>query len=311
MSGPKSPIPVIWNPTAGGKVHGGLGGQSAESLGALFSDAGAEAQIIATDSPGEAVAQVRRLAQAGERLIVAAGGDGTIGLVGRELIGSEVALGVIPLGSVMNIPRMLGLPRDPAEAARLLVDSARRTARIDIGEANGEVFFENASVGLYAAMFNASNHFDDGRWESPLRPLWMALRYRPGRMELLLDGAERVTTRALMTVVANGPYAGAALTVAPEARLDDGKFDVRVFRNFSRWELLRHLGSIMFGRRAYVPRVETYRAAQVRITGHRPLPCRADSMDLGVTPMECRLRTRALEVVVGPDFANGRQAADA
>ena len=299
-------IPVIWNPNAGGKVRGPLGGQSAESLHKLFTDAGADAQIVATGSTEEAVAEVRRLVGEGERLIVAAGGDGTIGLVGRELLGKEVALGIIPLGSVMNVPRMLALPRDPAEAAHLLAGAARRTALIDVGEANGEVFFENASVGLYAAMFNASSHFEDGKWGTPLRPLWMALRYRPGRMELELDGNERVITRGLMTVVANGPYAGAALTVAPDARVDDGKFDVRVFSHFSRLELLRHLGSIMFGRRAYVPRVVTYRAAHVRITGHRPLPCRADSIDLGFTPMECRVLERKLKVVVGPDFADGR-----
>jgi diacylglycerol kinase (ATP) len=92
------------------------------------------------------------------------------------------------------------------------------------------------------------------------------------------------------------------MTMAPDARLDDGLFDVRVFRHFSKLELLRHLASIMFGRRAYVPRVSTYRAARVRVTGRRPLPCRADSLDLGVTPMECRVLTRSLKVVVGPEF---------
>ena len=302
MTEPSSPIPVIFNPNAGGKVRGPLGGTSAESLAAHFTEAGAEARIIATESEEDAVAKVRQLVAAGEGLIVAAGGDGTIGLVGRELLGKEVSLGIIPLGSVMNVPRMLGLPRDVGEAVHLLSDANRRTALIDVGEANGEVFFENASVGIYAAMFNASSHFDDGIWGGPLRPLWMALRYRPGRMELLLDGDERVDTRALMAVVANGPYAGAALTVAPDAQLEDGQFDVRVFRHFSKLELLRHLASIMFGRRAYVPRVSTYRAAEVRITGHRPLPCRADSLDLGVTPLECRVQARALKVVVGPDF---------
>jgi diacylglycerol kinase (ATP) len=108
-----------------------------------------------------------------------------------------------------------------------------------------------------------------------------------------------------MAVIANGQYAGTGMTLAPDARLDDGLFDVRVFRHFSKLELLRHLASIMFGRRAYVPRVSTYRAAAVRIVGHHPLPCRADSVDLGHTPLECRVRAKALRVVVGPDFGAG------
>jgi diacylglycerol kinase family enzyme len=199
------------------------------------------------------------------------------------------------------------LPRDPAEAVRLLVEPSPRTELIDVGEANGVLFFEAASVGLHAAMFNAAHHFDDGRWGSPLKALWMAFRYRPGRMEIMLDGSQRIATRGLMTVVANGPYAGAGMTLAPEARVDDGMFDVRVFHHFSKVELLRHLGSIMFGRRAYVPRVSTYRAARVRIASHRPLPCRADSVDMGFTPLECRVRARTLKAVVGPDYATGGQ----
>jgi diacylglycerol kinase (ATP) len=111
-----------------------------------------------------------------------------------------------------------------------------------------------------------------------------------------------------MVVVANGSYTGAGMTVAPDARLDDGRFDVRVFRHFSKFELLRHLASIMFGRRAYVPHVATYRGAVVRVVGHRPLPCRADAQDLGTTPLECRVLARQLKVIVGPDYSDGRHA---
>jgi diacylglycerol kinase (ATP) len=296
---------VIFNPNAGSKVRVPLTATSAESLHEKFAAAGAEARIVATESEEHAVTEVRGLIAAGERLIVAAGGDGTIGLVAGELLGSDVALGVIPLGSVMNIPRALGVPLDVEGAVRLLAAPSPRTAVIDVGEANGRVFYEAASVGLHAAMFNAAHHFDDGSWGSPLRVLLMAFRYRPGRMEIELDGSETVRTRGLMAVVANGQYAGTGMTLAPDARLDDGLFDVRVFRHFSKLELLRHLASIMFGRRAYVPRVSTYRAAAVRIVGHHPLPCRADSVDLGHTPLECRVRAKALRVVVGPDFGAG------
>jgi diacylglycerol kinase (ATP) len=296
------PITVIWNPNAGAKVRLPGKAVTAESLNEMFATAGGVANIIETKSSEDATAQVRRLITVGERLIVAAGGDGTIGLVARELLGKDVTLGVTPLGSVMNIPRMLGLPLDPAQAVRLLVAERPRTAQIDVGEANGEVFYEAASVGLHAQMFNAAHHFDDGKWGSPLRALWMAFRYQPGRMEITLDGSDSVQTRALMVVVANGQYAGPAMTLAPEAKPDDGQLDVRVFRHFAKLELLRHMASIMFGRHAYVPHVDTYRAANVRITGHRPLPCRADSIDLGTTPLDCRAHAHALTAIVGPDF---------
>ena len=305
------PIPVIFNPNAGSKRRGPLGGHSAESLAELFATHGRQAQILSTESTEDARDQVGRLVAAGERLIVVAGGDGTIGDVATELLGHDVALGMVPLGTVMNIPRMLGLPLDAEQAVRLLSGPDARTALIDVGEADGHVFYEAASVGIHAAMFNSERQLESGRWGSPLRVLWMAFRYRPGRMDIELDGSTTVQTRGLMAVVANGPYAGAGLTVAPDALLDDGLFDVRVFRHFSKIELFRHLASIMFGRRAYVPHVSTYRAARVRISGRRPLPARADSSDMDMTPIECRVRARSLKVVVGPDFGATGAAAEA
>jgi len=132
------------------------------------------------------------------------------------------------------------------------------------------------------------------------RTIWVALRYRPARMHLELDGERVVRTRALMAVIANGPYTGAGMTVAPDARIDDGRFDVRVFRGFSKAELLRHLASIAFGRYRYAPHVSTFHAAAVRVTSAHPLPTRADSHDLGTTPLDVRMRSRVLRVI-GPE----------
>src|SRR6185503_15448137 len=112
---------------------------------------------------------------------------------------------------------------------------------------------------------------------------------------------ETLTTRALMVTISNGAYMGVAMTVAPDARLNDGRFDVRVFRHYSKLELLRNLASIAFGRRRYVPHVSTYRSESVRVTSHSMLPIRADSHDLGTTPLECRSWRAALRVIVGPD----------
>jgi diacylglycerol kinase (ATP) len=169
---------------------------------------------------------------------------------------------------------------------------------IDVGEAGDRPFYEAASVGMNAAIFREANRFDDGDWLSIAKTIWVALRYRPARMALELDDGRTVRTRALMIVVANGPYTGAGMTVATDAQLDDGVFDVRVFRGFSKWELIRHLAAIAFGRYHYAPHVSTYRSARVRVTSRHPLPARADGTDLGVTPVEFRVRPAALRVVV-------------
>ena len=298
--------PVLWNSNAGQKVRGPLAPTGEEQLREAMSAAGLAPEIHATESAEQAHELLAELIAAGHRLVVAAGGDGTIGQVGRRLLGSNVTLGILPLGSVMNIARMLGVPRDLEGAA--LAIAAGRVATIDVGEANSEIFFETASVGLNAAIFKEAQQFEEGVKSSPFRAVWAAFRYRPARMTIHLDDGQVVSTRGLMVTISNGAYTGVAMTVAPEARLNDGRFDVRVFRHFSKFELLRHLASITFGRRRYIPHVSTYRSEKVRVESRHPLPCRADANDLGTTPLECRVRPASLKVIVGPDYSDGRSA---
>jgi hypothetical protein len=103
----------------------------------------------------------------------------------------------------------------------------------------------------------------------------------------------------MMVTVANGPYVGAALTLAPNARLDDRRFDVQVFTRFGKLELLGHLLSIAGGRRAYNPKVRTFRARTVQIEAQRPMMVHADSQPLGSTPARFEIVPSSLSVVVG------------
>jgi diacylglycerol kinase (ATP) len=293
----RSRIRVIFNASAGAR-SGPREPVTEATIAAALEAVGLSAEILVTPSADEARAMTGEAVRAGCDLVVAAGGDGTIAVVATELLGTETALGVLPLGSIMNIPRMLGLPRQLPAAAAVLAAGAVRT--IDVGEARGRPFFEAGSVGMNAAMFREARKWEEGDRASVLRTIWVALRYRPARMRVELDD-RIVQTRGLTIVVSNGPYTGAGMTIAPRARLDDGRFDVRVFERFSKWELVRHLGSIAFGRRAYAPRITTFRSTFARISSRHPLPARADSRDLGTTPVEFRVRRGALRVVVPPD----------
>jgi diacylglycerol kinase (ATP) len=293
---------VIWNATAGAKAGIPTNPVGEERLREVLGRHGLADALVASSSEADSRRLAHEAVRDGYDLVVAAGGDGTIALVADELLGSETVLGILPLGSIMNIPRMLGLPRDVDAAAAVLADGIVRAA--DVGRARDRTFYEAGSVGMHAAMFRYAQAFDRGDYGAILRTIWVAIRYRPARMSIELE-KETVRTRALMVTVSNGPYTGVGMTVAPDARLDDGAFDVRVFRGFSKPELLRHLVSIAFGRRKYSPHVSTYRSARVRIESASPLPCRADSHDLGTTPIEFSLDARALRVVVPVDWTGG------
>ncbi len=295
---------VIRNPAAGIASRLLTKGGRVDDLRAVLEGHGVDAEVAEPSDEAAARALVRTAVADGLDL-VAAGGDGTVHLVAAELIGTDRALGILPMGRVMNIARALGIERDVDAAADVL--AAGQVRAMDVGEATTAdgrkvQFLEAGSVGLNAAIFREATRADEGDRASIVRTIWVALRYRPARMRIELDDGV-IETRALMVTTSNGPYVGLGMTIAPSARLDDGRFDVRVFRGFSKWELLRHLAAIAFGRRRYAPQVSTYRSAVVSIRSARPLPARADSSDLGMTPVTFRTIAGALRVVVPPSSA--------
>jgi diacylglycerol kinase (ATP) len=286
---------VLWNPMSGRK--GGIPTNSAsrESLLELMAKHGLGDELYEPVSEDEATEAALDAVSQGYDVVVAAGGDGSIGLVGRQLLGTKTALGILPLGSVMNIPRMLGLPRDLEEAAQVLRAGSPR--QIDVGRIGESIFYEAGSVGMLAAVSREVTEADEGNYGGILRSLVAAIRYRPSHMTLELDDGQIIETRALLVAIANGPFMGVGFTVAPQASLEDGLFDVRIFLHYSKRELILHFASIAFGRRAYEPRVRSERAARVHISSRRPLPARADSEDIGTTPVTFEIRPRALWVV--------------
>jgi YegS/Rv2252/BmrU family lipid kinase len=291
---------LIINPTAGQKVGLTTNALGLDDARALLERHGIEADILCTERAGHGTELARQAVQDGYRLVLAAGGDGTVAEVAEGLVGSDAQLGVIPLGSVMNVARMLGIPRDLDAAAEVI--TAGRLARIDVGMARTQVgssfFLEAAGIGIDAGLFAYFNQLDGGNWRS-LKPLVKFMwRYRPRRLTVTLDGRSH-QFRAMMVTVANGPYLGAALTLAPDARLDDSRFDVQVFTRFGKFEMLRHLLSISGGRRVYNPKVLTFRARTVEIKTERPMMVHTDSQPLGTTPARFEILPASLAVIVG------------
>ena len=225
----------------------------------------------------------------GYSIVIACGGDGTVGEAAHGLIGSKVTLGIMPLGSANNVARMMHVPFDLEEAGKLL--RLGEVRRVDVGKCNGEYFLETAGIGLDAALFPIMNQVDKGEYTRLIDAVKTFFRFRPRRLTLVLD-RRAVRVRALLVLVANGPYWGYSVPLAPDAKVDDRKFDIIVFRNFSKWQFAKHvIGSLLnrdkledtSGRsrsqRIYNPDIKTYRARQVRVLtrGRRPWPVHADA----------------------------------
>jgi YegS/Rv2252/BmrU family lipid kinase len=285
---------VIWNPEAGGGADDVAERRSA--IREALTAAGVEAELFESGSESESERRIDRALAEGVGAIVAAGGDGTVRSIAFRLLGRDVPLGILPMGTAMNVARSLGIPLELEDAAKVLAAGSVRA--IDVGEVRGQPFLEIASIGLGAEVLAGATHVDERRLRAAIEVLRAGLRYRRTRVRLQLDGRE-VRGHALMLAIANGPYTGRAINLAPKARVDDGKFDVLFYQGFGALGFAAHLVRVLLGR-PHDERIRHYRAATVRVSTRRPLSIRLDSQDLGTTPVQLSTRPGALHVIAPP-----------
>jgi YegS/Rv2252/BmrU family lipid kinase len=299
---------IIVNPHAGQKAGLRVNAFGPTDLREVLARQGIDADLWLTARPDHATELAEQAAREGRPLVVAAGGDGTVAEAAAGLVGSETKLGVMPLGSIMNLARMLGIPRNLDAAAETI--RIGHSVRIDAGRATTavgqRVFLEGAGVGVSAALFAYTNQLDSGRWQS-LRPmLRFLLRYRPRRMRVTIDGRPQ-QVRATMVTIANGPLLGAAFELAPDARLDDRQFTVRIFTTTGKRQFAAQVWAILRHGTARQSDILTRRGRLVDVHGRRPLMVHADAHPLGTTPARFELLPAALAVVV-PEHPSGRRA---
>jgi diacylglycerol kinase (ATP) len=156
--------------------------------------------------------------------LVAVGGDGTVHELAVRLVGSPLALGILPVGSGNGLARHLGIPMDPVAALDALADAEVTT--IDTGTVDGRRFVGVAGVGFDAEVAHRFGIGGTRGIESYVREAALLLRsYRPQRYTVTTTEGRR-TWSALLVAVANSSQYGNEARIAPEASLRDGTLDV-------------------------------------------------------------------------------------
>lgn len=307
MSGLRQPAVLIFNPNAGRKLGVETNSGGGADVQAALAAEGIGFDPRPTERAGHATKLARQAAAEGRELVIAAGGDGTVNEVAQGLANSQTVLGLMPLGSVMNVARTLWVPRDLAGAARTIAEG--KVLAMDMGRIGDRFFLEAAGTGLDAGLFGYFERLESGG--NPLRTARAALRFlrQLGSPRIRLEYDDGwLETRAPMVSIANGPYVGAAYAIAPEARIDDGLLDVVVFRHTAIPRVLLHLALIAGGRPLPPPaesRTLRVRWLQVSKRRGRPLPVHADGDPVGVTPARFEIAPGALRVLVGPPEDTG------
>lgn len=248
------------------------------------------------------MSEARRAVEAGEIPVVMSG-DGLIGQIGGALANSGSPLGIIPGGRGNDLARVLGIPSDPAGSVATLAEGHVR--EIDVGEANGRRFLGIASCGFDS---DANRIANEARLiRGNLVYAYAALRalaaWRHARFTITLDGSRTIELVGYSVVVANSRAYGGGMLIAPDAELDDGKFDVVLTGEAGKLRFLANLPKVFKGTHVENEEVRVLRASEVEVEADRDFAVYADGDHLTDLPARLGTLNRALRVIAPPPSA--------
>jgi YegS/Rv2252/BmrU family lipid kinase len=275
--------------------------------------AGVRIDVELTTKPHEGEEIACAAARAGRRRILVAGGDGSVhdvvnGIMNAGLDpGDRITLAVAPGGTGNDWARSLRIGRDPQAIVASIVGG--RTSQLDVGVIDfpkavppRRRWFVNVAGAGYDAHVIARL---PARIPSALAYFKGALSglasYRSPVFHVAADG-ESIDGRMLLALVANGRYCGNRMDVAPDARPDDGMFDVVLVDDVGLAKVLVKIAKLYRGTILGDPVVRHLRTASVRIDAEPRVAVEADGQVVGETPAEFSIRPRAIEVVTGHTF---------
>lgn len=298
-------FPVILNDSAGN----GCRDEDIAKLRDAFDAAGAQAHFFAARRGAELQSMAMRAAREKPAVIVAAGGDGTINAVASALVGTDIALGIVPLGTFNHFARDLHIALDLEAAVRTIVGG--HSIRVDVGEVNGRIFINNSSVGLYPAFVllreRQQRRLGRGKWQAMFWAIITVLRRSPFLdVRLRLDQVEQ-HRRTPFVFIGNNEYQMEGFNIGRRERLDSGCLSVYVTQRRDRGGLIRLALAALFGRLRQGRDFAAATAHTLRIEArHKHLLVATDGEVAPMQmPLDYRIRAGALRVLVpAPDPPN-------
>jgi diacylglycerol kinase (ATP) len=304
---------LLANPSAGRGRAAGL----VEPVRAALHAAGVEVLVLVGRSAAESVALTRAAVADGVAAVVAVGGDGLVHWAVQALAATGVPLAVVPAGTGNDFATVLGGPRSLAGLAAAV--AAGRSTEIDAGlaapdgvpasavtdpaTADPAGVAERWWTGVLCAGFDSAVNERANRMRWPRGPRRYDLAVfaelyalRPRHLVLTVDG-DRQEHEVTLVAVGNGPQYGGGMRICPDARMDDGLFDVTVVGPLGRAELVRLKPRLRTGRHVEHRSVQVIRGREVRLESPDAVAY-ADGERLTRLPISLSCVRSALRVVV-------------
>lgn len=228
--------------------------------------------------------------------VVAVGGDGTISLVAKQLLGTSMALGILPAGSANGMAKELEIPEVPETAIDIIVNGKIKCCDV-IRINEKDICFHLADFGLNARLIK---YFD----ESPLRGMWGYVRmvlkvvwYKKLVEAKITTDEKEIQTQAYMIVIANASKYGTGAVINPDGKIDDGKFEIVIMRKFS----LAQLFKMFLSYKNFNPKkVEIVQTTKVSIKTKKPTHFQVDGEFKGkIDKVKAEIIPSSLNMLIG------------
>jgi len=275
--------------------------KAAQQLAGIFKEAQVNADISVAQSGAEVTELATKATTEPYKIIVAAGGDGTVNAVAASVINSDKILGVLPLGTLNHFAKDLGIPTDLQQAARTII--AGHTINVDAAAVNDRIFLNNSSLGLYPMIVREREkrqRLGSGKWPAFVWATIQALRRNPFLdVRLRVNGAllDRITP---FVFIGNNEYAMDLFNIGARERLDRGELSIYITHGTSRWKLIALALRAVVGRLRNDKDFLALRSDEVKIhTSRKRVRVAFDGeIEVMSAPLQYRVLSRALRVIV-------------
>ena len=271
-----------------------------EQIQSLFAAAGGPVRLERVRHGGDLAARARQAAGRSD-VLVAAGGDGTLGTVAGVAVEANLTFGVLPLGTLNHFAKDAGIPLELPEAVQVIVQGHGRD--VDVGELNGRIFINNASLGIYPRMVwerNAEQRQGRRKWVAfaiAMARTWRRYRMLVARMEI--DG-QRHVVRTPFIFVGNNEYAAEGFQFGARTALDRGCLSIFVAPECGRFEILTLPIQAFLNRLTADPKFQTFlgEEATIELSRHRVTTGLDGEIAIIQSPLHFRVRRAALHLLV-------------
>ena len=257
-----------------------------------------EVYTVRPDSQLETV--VHNAIKSGIKLIVVAGGDGTIDSIVGAMVGSDATLGIIPTGTRNNVAFNLGITGGIANSVALL--RRGRRLKIDVGRVHyghsRHWFLEVAALGLLSDLYPIADDLQHGKLTMIGELLSKFVSATPSRLRMVHDGRRHLDASAHMMVISNMPFLGPHFQISPNVSFRDGRLDLFTFSDMSKLNMISYAMLSQIGHFEDIG-IKHYRVKHVNIRSNPRMPVLADGVLLGEGSLSVHVHPRALTVMAG------------